>query len=64
LVAADAAHNVYYPIACIFSGEDLPKLFIAKDLQAGASMLMSDASVEGITGIEATECDFIPLIAV
>jgi len=55
---------VYYPIACTFGDQDFPKLFLAKDLQAGVSTLLSDSSVEGITGVKANDCDFIPLIAV
>jgi hypothetical protein len=64
LVAVDASHNVYYPIACTFGDQDFPRLFLAKDLQAGVSTLLSDASVDGITGVKASDCDFIPLVAV
>ena len=63
LVALDANHNIYYPIVCTFGEKDFPKIFLAKDPDQGANVLMKEENVAHVTGTKVDACAFIPLIA-
>lgn len=63
LIALDAEHNVYYPVVCTFVGvKDFPKLFLAKDPDAGPNVLMAKENVGDITGADVDACAFLPLV--
>lgn len=57
MMAFDTAGNAYYPLLCVY--ENLyPKLFIAKDPTAGASVLEDPSQKAALTGGAVKECGF------
>lgn len=55
-MAADANHQVFYPVVCNFVGEETPRVFLAKTIGEGVEALQSQALVRSITGAPVEEC--------
>ncbi|CAK7215121.1 hypothetical protein SBRCBS47491_002374 [Sporothrix bragantina] len=64
IVASDLGGGIYFPIICIYeSGSVYPKIFLAKDPDAGAATLMSnDVDVrKQVTGAAIKSCGYVPI---
>lgn len=57
MLAFDTAGNPYYPLLCVYDNL-YPKIFIAKDVEAGSAALEDAANVGTLTGGSVKECGF------
>lgn len=57
MMAFDTAGNSYYPLLCVYDNL-YPKIFIAKDADAGSAVLQDTADIGTLTGGTVKQCGF------